>query len=163
MFGIVFALLLWWTKHVKSETDGSFPPYYYAVILLAYALHQISLYSMYVALMAFHARVSDPSIGGTYMTLLNTITNLGGNWPSTLALWFIDPLTSKSCSVGDISCSDAISAQECQLKSGQCSVSIDGYYVEVVICLIIGMFWYKWGRPKIIALQQKPLTSWKCL
>lgn len=52
---------------------------------------------MYVACMAFHAKVSDPLIGGTYMTLLNTVTNLGGNWPSTVALWLVDPLTSKEC------------------------------------------------------------------
>lgn len=52
---------------------------------------------MYVACMAFHAKVSDPLIGGTYMTLLNTVTNLGGNWPSTVALWMVDPLTSKEC------------------------------------------------------------------
>lgn len=60
-------------------------------------LLQVALYSMYVATMAFHAKVSDPVIGGTYMTLLNTVTNLGGNWPSTLALWLVDPLTSKEC------------------------------------------------------------------
>lgn len=58
---------------------------------------QVALYSMYVACMAFHAKVSDPVIGGTYMTLLNTVTNLGGNWPSTLALWMVDPLTWKEC------------------------------------------------------------------
>lgn len=58
---------------------------------------QVALYSMYVACMAFHAKVSDPLIGGTYMTLLNTVTNLGGNWPSTLALWLVDPLTWKEC------------------------------------------------------------------
>lgn len=52
---------------------------------------------MYVALMAFHAKVSDPLIGGTYMTLLNTVTNLGGNWPATVALWMVDPLTFKEC------------------------------------------------------------------
>ena len=52
---------------------------------------------MYVACMAFHAKVSDPMIGGTYMTLLNTVTNLGANWPSTVALWLVDPLTSKEC------------------------------------------------------------------
>jgi PAT family acetyl-CoA transporter-like MFS transporter 1 len=27
--------------------------------------------------MAFHAKISDPAIGGTYMTLLNTLANLG--------------------------------------------------------------------------------------
>jgi PAT family acetyl-CoA transporter-like MFS transporter 1 len=44
---------------------------------------------MFVSIMAFFARVSDPAVGGTYMTLLNTLTNLGGNWPATLALWLI--------------------------------------------------------------------------
>jgi PAT family acetyl-CoA transporter-like MFS transporter 1 len=32
---------------------------------------------MFVAQMAFNAKVSDPAIGGTYMTLLNTVANLG--------------------------------------------------------------------------------------
>lgn len=39
---------------------------------------QISLYSMFVSIMAFGAKISDPKIGGTYMTLLNTVANLGG-------------------------------------------------------------------------------------
>uniref|UniRef100_A0A3B4FXP1 Acetyl-coenzyme A transporter 1 n=1 Tax=Pundamilia nyererei TaxID=303518 RepID=A0A3B4FXP1_9CICH len=95
LIGLEFALLVWWTPSVKQE--GAFPVYYYAVVLLSYALHQVALYSMYVACMAFHAKVSDPLIGGTYMTLLNTVTNLGGNWPSTVALWLVDPLTSKEC------------------------------------------------------------------
>ena len=59
--------------------------------------YQVALYGMYVSSMAFNAQVSDPLIGGTYMTLLNTVTNLGGNWPSTVALWLVDPLTSKEC------------------------------------------------------------------
>ena len=55
---------------------------------------------MFVTQMAFHARISDPAIGGTYMTLLNTISNLGAYWPGTVALWFLDPLTYKSCQGG---------------------------------------------------------------
>lgn len=53
---------------------------------------------MYVASMAFYARISDPALGGTYMSFLNTITNLGGNWPSTAALWFVDSVTFRQCS-----------------------------------------------------------------
>lgn len=53
---------------------------------------------MFVAVMAFFARISDPAVGGTYMTLLNTVTNLGGNWPATLALWCVDAITLKECS-----------------------------------------------------------------
>ena len=32
---------------------------------------------MFVSQMAFHAKISDPGIGGTYMTLLNTVANFG--------------------------------------------------------------------------------------
>jgi PAT family acetyl-CoA transporter-like MFS transporter 1 len=32
---------------------------------------------MFVSQMAFFAQISDPKIGGTYMTLLNTLGNLG--------------------------------------------------------------------------------------
>lgn len=52
---------------------------------------------MFVSVMAFFARVSDPLVGGTYMTLLNTLSNLGSNWPNTLALWAVDPLTYRNC------------------------------------------------------------------
>ncbi|NXQ30037.1 ACATN protein, partial [Alaudala cheleensis] len=95
LLGLEFAFLVWWAPKVKHE--GGFPVYYYAVVVLSYALHQVTLYSMYVAIMAFNAKVSDPLIGGTYMTLLNTVSNLGGNWPSTVALWLVDPLTVKEC------------------------------------------------------------------
>lgn len=52
---------------------------------------------MFVASMAFFAKVSDPAVGGTYMTFLNTLCNLGGNWPATAALWFVDALTIRQC------------------------------------------------------------------
>ena len=38
---------------------------------------QVFVYSMFVSQMAFNAKISDPLIGGTYMTLLNTVANLG--------------------------------------------------------------------------------------
>lgn len=62
---------------------------------------------MFVAQMAFFAKISDPAIGGTYMTLLNTVANIGGTWPQALALWFVDLLTLKKCSTAeDISCNN---------------------------------------------------------
>lgn len=53
---------------------------------------------MFVAVMAFFARISDPMFGGTNMTLLNTLQNLGGAWTNTAALWLTDFLTYKQCS-----------------------------------------------------------------
>lgn len=56
------------------------------------------MYSMFVAMMGFFARVSDPLFGGTNMTLLNTLANLGTAWANTAALWMTDFLTYKQCS-----------------------------------------------------------------
>ena len=60
-------------------------------------MFQVFTYSMFVSTMAFHAKVSDPAIGGTYMTLLNTMANLAGTWISTLALWLVDNVSFKDC------------------------------------------------------------------
>lgn len=161
LIGLEYALLVWWTPSVRQE--GGFPVYYYAIVLLSYAVHQVALYSMYVACMAFHAKVSDPLIGGTYMTLLNTVTNLGGNWPSTMALWMVDPLTSKECqgAVGQ-SCSSPEEAGLCVKEGGACITTLDGYYVESVVCVVIGLAWWVWLGKKMRRLQDQSATAWRC-
>ncbi|XP_019358729.1 PREDICTED: acetyl-coenzyme A transporter 1 [Gavialis gangeticus] len=161
LLGLEFAFLVWWTPKVKNE--GGFPTYYYIVVLLSYALHQITLYSMYVAIMAFNAKVSDPLIGGTYMTLLNTVSNLGGNWPATVALWLVDPLTMKEC-VGaqEQNCRTAIGAELCAKEGGSCMTTLDGYYVESIICVVLGFGWWFLLGPKLKKLQDEGPSSWKC-
>lgn len=57
---------------------------------------------MFVALIAFFARISDSRFGGTYITFLNTITNLGTAWTSTVAFGMIDVLTFKECSLNPL-------------------------------------------------------------
>lgn len=88
---------------------------------------------MFVSVMAFHAQISDPLVGGTYMTLLNTVSNLGGNWPVfffpfpctyweraitsqvTLGLSLVEELTWKECRVpGEILATPCANATLCQ-------------------------------------------------
>ncbi|CAG6005612.1 acetyl-coenzyme A transporter 1 isoform 1-T5 [Menidia menidia] len=161
LIGLEYALLVWWTPSVKQ--DGGFPVYYYAIVLLSYALHQVALYSMYVACMAFHAKVSDPLIGGTYMTLLNTVTNLGGNWPSTVALWMVDPLTSKECQgASGQSCGSPAEAGLCTKEGGVCVTTMDGYFVESLVCVVIGLVWWLWLGNKMRRLQEQSPAAWRC-
>ncbi|XP_060734352.1 acetyl-coenzyme A transporter 1 [Tachysurus vachellii] len=161
LIGLGYALLVWWTPSVKQE--GGFPVYYYAVVLLSYAVHQVALYSMFVACMAFHAKVSDPLIGGTYMTLLNTLTNLGGNWPSTLALWLVDPLTSKQCEGAEgQTCGSAEDAALCVKEGGVCVTALDGYYVESFVCVLIGLTWWILFGKKMKRLQDESPQAWQC-
>ncbi|KAI4455931.1 solute carrier family 33 acetyl-coa transporter -related [Holotrichia oblita] len=91
LFGFVGAFLVWITPIIVPDATAGLPFLYYALLLVSYALHQICVYCMFVSIMAFFARISDPMVGGTYMTLLNTLSNLGGNWPATVALWLVDP------------------------------------------------------------------------
>nr|CAG4644720.1 EOG090X04K8 [Leptodora kindtii] len=165
MFGLVYMALVWMTPAFKGD-DDQFPFYYYLIVLIIYAVHQVAVYSMFVAVMAFFAKVSDPAVGGTYMTLLNTVCNLGGNWPSTLALWSVDTLTWKSCqgSSADLhfnDCRNTQQTQECIDAGGRCVVGVDGYYIESVICIIFGVLWLNWGRRTIRQLQAKDETAWK--
>lgn len=60
---------------------------------------QILTNLMGVAVSAFFSRVSDSRFGGTYMTLLNTLTNLGGAWTSSVSIAMIDILTFQDCSL----------------------------------------------------------------
>jgi MFS transporter, PAT family, solute carrier family 33 (acetyl-CoA transportor), member 1 len=70
------ALFVYFTPSFQNY-NRTFPWYYYALAVLIFATQQIFVYTMFVSQMAFFAYVSDPKIGGTYMTLLNTLTNLG--------------------------------------------------------------------------------------
>ncbi|XP_063623981.1 acetyl-coenzyme A transporter 1 [Cydia splendana] len=148
-----------------SLLGDSGPSYSYLLVLMAlYVFHQTCLYCMFVAVMAFFAKVSDPAVGGTYMTLLNTVSNLGTNWPNTLALWAIDHLTFKSCSLPEMSdntCSSKLESDICKNAGGTCLTRIDGFYIETAICLAVGYLWLQWGRPTINRLQRRPASAWQ--
>lgn len=148
-----------------SLLGDSGPTYSYLFILLClYIFHQTCLYCMFVAVMAFFAKVSDPAVGGTYMTFLNTMSNLGTNWPNTLALWGIDHLMYRTCSaptLTDNTCSSPLEADLCKANGGTCDVVIDGFYIETVICLVVGFLWLQWGRPTMKKLQRLPASQWQ--
>ena len=89
---------------------------------------------MFVSGMAFHAKISDPVIGGTYMTLLNTIMNMAGTWVGTLALWLTDNVSVKDCEGVSDDSLDCDTMQELQV---QWSMQTSGANVhdEQVCCL----------------------------
>lgn len=165
LMGIVFATCVWWSHHVRAPEEKDFPAYFYFVLLVCYCLHQVTTNCMFVSSMAFNARVSDPAIGGTYMTLLNTFANLGGVWTTSTALWFVDVLTWKSCvgakSTG-FSCNSKLNEQMCTDNGGTCVIDIDGYFLETVISITIGFIWLRWKARAASQLQDPDLSTWKC-
>jgi MFS transporter, PAT family, solute carrier family 33 (acetyl-CoA transportor), member 1 len=127
--------------------------------------------------MAFMARISDPLVGASYMTLLNTLSNLGGRWVKTFFLWLVDIITWKSCIIEEFSnlnsttisqihdnkCVDKIAKEACTALGGKCVIDIDGYYIEVAMNAIYGVCWYFWGRKMIEYLQKLPISDWHTL
>ena len=111
--------------------------------------------------MAFHARVSDPSIGGTYMTFLNTLTNLGSNWPGVISLWLLDRLTWKQCSLNGSSCDTLEWEKSCTEAGGICDIKIDGYYIESVFLAVVGFIWLLFAKSKIKHIESLSKADWK--
>ena len=60
VFCLAMALVVYVTPMFKiedNEGEISFPIYYYVLLIGVFALHRVTLYSMFVAIMAFHARI----------------------------------------------------------------------------------------------------------
>ncbi|XP_050430837.1 acetyl-coenzyme A transporter 1-like isoform X1 [Adelges cooleyi] len=144
----------------KGNIDAKIP-FKYFVLYGIPILCDETIYFMDVALPTFFSRISDPRFGGTYMTLLYTVKNLGGSWTSTVSLIAIDWLTVKKCSTNsDNHCSTELLVMECSSIGGSCSTTIDGYYLEILICTIIGIIWYICFNKPLRNLQTKSNEYW---
>jgi len=93
--------------------------------------------AMFVSHMAFFAKVSDPAIGGTYMTFLNTVHNLGNMWASTFCLKAADHIKS--------------------------STGYDGFYALCAACTVYGILWLVLFKPLLERLQELPAAKWRML
>jgi len=167
LMGLVFAGLVYITPNFLQE-DGEYPYLYYLIWIIAYYFHQIAAYCIFLSMMAFNAQVSDPKIGGTYMTLLNTLNNLGGNWPLTLFLSITDLFTRKNCIAQGTdtilgTCNSKHDEELCSSSGDVCEIAIDGYYISVGICTVVGLIWYKIFYSKIQYFQRIPREEWRVI
>uniref|UniRef100_A0A0N5A5W8 Acetyl-coenzyme A transporter 1 n=1 Tax=Parastrongyloides trichosuri TaxID=131310 RepID=A0A0N5A5W8_PARTI len=160
----VYGSLLYATPWFKTE-DGEFPYYFYAIWFAAMLIHDSLSITMFLSIMAFFAKISDPKIGGTYMTMLNTISNLGGMVSSTWVMFVIDLLTVKNCYVPGTrenlgTCKKSELQKTCVAAGNSCEYEVDGYYLTVTIGTIYGIIWIiaLWNRIK--KFQKIPRQEW---
>lgn len=152
-------------------------------LLTVIASHIFSTFTstvMFVSISAFHARIADPVIGGTYMTLLATVSNLGGTFPRFFILKLVDYFTIATClppaagtglSPAELksplvtepfSCALELDKHRCLDGGGTCNISRDGYYITNVVCVLIGIVtFYFYIRPAALRLQKLPLRAWR--
>lgn len=83
----------------SSGSSGGVGYAYFALIIVTTVAGSFASTVQFVGISAFHTQIADPLIGGTYMTLLNTVSNLGGTWPSYFVLKAVDWFTFSECRV----------------------------------------------------------------
>ncbi|KAG0309741.1 hypothetical protein BGZ98_008877 [Dissophora globulifera] len=100
--------------------DGVVSSTYFYMVLVTTVTTSFTSTVAFVSMGAFMTVIADPVIGGTYMTLLNTLSNFGGTWPRFFVLKAVDYYTVSTCSLLDeggevISCvSESVTAEEIQ-------------------------------------------------
>jgi PAT family acetyl-CoA transporter-like MFS transporter 1 len=52
--------------------------------------------------------------------------------------------------------------QACTKAGGSCLTILDGYYIESILCVVIGFMWYIWRHKHVRQLDNLPLDAWKC-
>ena len=135
-------LLLLYVPDFKKPTS-----LYFTFALFIFGIVQSILQTtMFVSTMGFFAEISDPIIGSTYMTLLNTLANLGSKWPNQFVLFLVNRLTWKHCD-------NKVDHQSCN--------TFDGFFTLSIACLFFGIIWYLHYRHKLDYLQNLPYTAWK--
>ncbi|GIL91611.1 hypothetical protein Vretifemale_19225 [Volvox reticuliferus] len=143
-------------------------------------LAAVSLTTSFVSYLGFTAQgsffntISDPDMGGAYLTLLNTIANMGFMLPRTPLFWLMDKLTIARCmtildgvvQVLPYSCPKKLmdmarGDNECVAAGAECSLASDGYYIVSVASLVMGVGLGLLYVRFVWRLMREPLTSWR--
>ncbi|KAL9127360.1 MAG: hypothetical protein Q9217_003750 [Psora testacea] len=154
-------------------------PWYLLTVILSHIFSTFTSTVMFVAISAFHAKIADPVIGGTYMTLLATVSNLGGTFPRFFILKLVDVFTTATCLPpknqpkdtstlkgplvsSPFSCVAEAEKHRCLDGGGTCNIERDGYYITNVVCVIVGILTFMlYIRPAATKLQALPLRAWR--
>ncbi|SCU83885.1 LAME_0C07162g1_1 [Lachancea meyersii CBS 8951] len=147
----------------KFPVDGEITRGYFCMVVFQHLLGSFMSTVQFVGICSFHTQIADPVIGGTYMTLLNTLSNLGGTWPRLLVLSMIDRFTKYGCVLTKKVENDIVTEASCSAAGGDWVTIRDGYFVTNLFCITVGC-WLYFGfiKKKAQQLQKLPPSSWQC-
>ncbi|KAJ1723707.1 hypothetical protein LPJ53_001988 [Coemansia erecta] len=163
---LVCAALSMGTVHYFPQTGLT--NWYFCIVILTKVTSSMASTVQFVGLSAFITQIADPVIGGTYMTLLNTLSNFGGTWPVFFIMRAVDYFTSATCEFPEgsellaYSCSAQEDRNRCAKDGGACNVVWDGYYVMSTVCILAAMaMYYSFIRPTVLKLERLPDHTWR--
>jgi PAT family acetyl-CoA transporter-like MFS transporter 1 len=84
------------TPHFK-DPSGQYSVLYFVFYMAVMSVLNAVSSTEHAVVGAIFSNVADPEIGGTYMTLLSTLYNLGCMYPNTIVLYLVGFFTVKQC------------------------------------------------------------------
>lgn len=108
--------------------------------------------------------------GGAYLTLLNTIANMGVILPKLLIFMLIDVLSERKCrgatwDVPESACpanqAAAAEGNACTLAGGKCVMVRDGFYMLSYGMMVVGLLVGLWYRKVLPQLETLSIESWR--
>ncbi|GAA5972791.1 hypothetical protein JCM11641_003943 [Rhodosporidiobolus odoratus] len=157
---------------ISNFPQGDIGTWYFMLVVACTVGSSFSGTVQFVGISAFHTQIADPLIGGTYMTLLNTVSNLGGTWPKFFVLKGIDHFSEAVCRVKENDGLDIlVESRECVSDhgkaacaelGGECLTTRDGYYWVSTLCIIAGaLVLFGFVQPVARKLQALPAAAWR--
>lgn len=154
----------------RFPRDGDVSRQYFVLVIVQHLLGSFMNTVQFVGISSFHTRIADPVLGGTYMTLLNTLSNFGGTWPRIVVMSMINSFTVSRCEVPsmgrDYLFYGTDKMHECEIGAdplGKITIVRDGYYVVNGLCIVLGLLLYfGFLRRQAQFLQHLPISSWRC-
>ncbi|KAJ1938189.1 hypothetical protein FBU59_004521, partial [Linderina macrospora] len=145
-------------------TGGLTSGYFYVVLLNKVSASMASTVQ-FVGMSAFITQIADPVIGGTYMTLLNTLSNFGGTWPVYFIMRSVDIFSRATCILPNGNSYTCVAQHDrdlCAKDGGTCDVHLDGYFVVSSACIVFAlMLYYGFIRPTVLHLERLPAHVWR--
>ncbi|BGP58315.1 hypothetical protein JCM8202v2_005976 [Rhodotorula sphaerocarpa] len=156
---------------ISNFPQGEIGTWYFMLVVACTVGSSFSSTVQFVGISAFHTQIADPLIGGTYMTLLNTVSNLGGTWPKFFVLKGIDAFSVAVCRVKDENLDLVVASSECVSDHGKaacaelggtCLTERDGYFYVSTLCILSGAaILVLFVQPVARRLQVLPLEAWR--
>lgn len=145
IFDIAMLLVV---RSVKSNSNMGTTGMFWFTVIGSTALQAIVAALQFNAQMTFFASRVDPSIGGSYMTLLNTMANLGGTWPASVIMFLVGKFT-----VPEV----------CTFEKGieVCNGGRDAYFPLQVVLSAIGLAWIFFLGKSVQQVSVLPESAWR--
>lgn len=175
---LVPAFLLLVAFFPPGATDLTQQPIPFLLLGLVNLLHSFSSTLTFTAIGSLFNKVSDPAMGGSYLTLLNTIANIGYLMYKGPIFYIIDKLTIAECRGAELSSlhspslpslslscpkklKDMTKPSACVDAGGACSLAYDGFFIigsSFLLIAVVTAVVISRTMPKLMSL---PESAWR--